>query len=477
MYYIKLGGKISGPYSDQQLLTMLQRKEFSRLHLVSSDRRTWESAGHLVSLLEARYQSVENCSSRSDLVPAVNEKPDWYYAYAGDKRGPFTKREMIQLVSQGTVTRDTPVFASHLRSWQDAEQCPEFSGNFRSKVPFKRMAMIGAVSVGCLILVVVIVAGVSSSVGSKEVVGQQPAVDVKPALAKDVEVLKADLDKDLPPLPPAADDSELAIDDASDEEAFYNAVGLVVVALTEVSAGGETIDLFPLSTGSCFAVTSDGYLLTNRHVTDHEAMMRELGADTAKSINTLRQKVKARGSELRFSKYVFFRDRMYDMKVLFMSNRFDLAIGKIERTTPSRYFRLCRAPGVKRSDHVHSLGFPGQASRAHDSAEAAYKAELIRTKHSVAEMLLPREKEFSYYSGQVSRISTDIQQLSSIEHSARISHGNSGGPLIRDDGAVCGINTFMAVDEVTPPVLFSPEISQMRGEIEEHIPGGILWFP
>lgn len=471
MYFVKFGGKVTGPYSEQQLWLMFQRKEFSRLHLVSTDRKTWESAGQLVSLMESQHQSGGVGPAVATAPPEVAEKPDWYYSIDGDKRGPFTKQNMRELIAGGSISRDTPVFASHLRAWQDAGTCPEFTGHFRSSGIGIHWALIGVAAVAMICLVSLVVVVLMKSGGGRDLADRGSGSGT------------SDNQSGSSGSSSWGGGDSLQIVGKTDEDSFYNAVGLVVMALRSKDGSGRSLDVVPLGSGTCFMVTPDGYLLTNRHVADEEGVRKQI---SAKAMSTFSQLSRIKGStdgELEYARYVFFKDKMYEMEIVHLSDHFDMAIGKIDLKTPSNYFRLSESVGVHRGENVYTLGFPAAASESIDSAEEKFKQALIASKRSVSEMLLPREKEFSFYSGIVSRISTDTQQVSSIEHSARISPGNSGGPLIRDDGVVCGINTLgIFTDDDRnrggfSRVLLSPTVSQMKSEIEEHVPSGIVWVP
>ncbi len=64
-----------------------------------------------------------------------------------------------------------------------------------------------------------------------------------------------------------------------------------------------------------------------------------------------------------------------------------------------------------------------------------------------------------------------------IQHSAEISGGNSGGPLIYEDGTVLGINTLVTFDQNRPGVGvkyyaigINQAVSEVRGRVPELFP-------
>ncbi len=81
-------------------------------------------------------------------------------------------------------------------------------------------------------------------------------------------------------------------------------------------------------------------------------------------------------------------------------------------------------------DAVYALGFPGSSDQLQDDA---YGKKLVC---GIEDVTVTR--------GVVSRLTTatTLGNTKIVQHDAQINHGNSGGPLINEDGAVVGINTY-----------------------------------
>lgn len=110
----------------------------------------------------------------------------------------------------------------------------------------------------------------------------------------------------------------------------------------------------------------------------------------------------------------------------------DMAILRAAEPVPGRTALplLADESAVEVGDRVYALGYPGTS----DEVEAGIYGE--RTVAGVEDVTIT--------SGIVSRFTTaaTFGNTRIIQHDATINHGNSGGPLINEDGAVVGINTY-----------------------------------
>ena len=110
----------------------------------------------------------------------------------------------------------------------------------------------------------------------------------------------------------------------------------------------------------------------------------------------------------------------------------DIAILKAVDTIPGRKTMplLDESVDVEAGDTVYALGYPG----ASDVIESdTYGSKLVA---GIEDITMTR--------GIISRLteSKALGDIDVIQHDARISGGNSGGPLINDKGAVVGVNTW-----------------------------------
>ncbi len=114
----------------------------------------------------------------------------------------------------------------------------------------------------------------------------------------------------------------------------------------------------------------------------------------------------------------------------------DYAVIQAERKVPDRIaLPLLSRDQCSVSQKVIAIGFPGSADLANANAYiAAEVSEVTSTDGSISRML----------------DNFDDGPYEVIEHTARINSGNSGGPLITENGAVIGINTYKYRDSSEP---------------------------
>jgi len=125
---------------------------------------------------------------------------------------------------------------------------------------------------------------------------------------------------------------------------------------------------------------------------------------------------------------IYYDDDNYD--VAYMSSeggnvdRVDLAVLKLRNATKERKALAIQVPTQDMvGDTVYSIGYPGNADNELMSA----------SRHGLNDMTMR--------DGIISKIGANAQGIERIQMTAVIQHGNSGGPLVTEDGVVVGVNT------------------------------------
>jgi S1-C subfamily serine protease len=250
------------------------------------------------------------------------------------------------------------------------------------------------------------------------------------------------------------------------DPAVAQAVGLVVAGDRRVGPDGVRAEV-KWGTGSCFAISPDGYLLTNRHVIE----------DTWKLANAphVRKAIREQKLiDLEPAVWVFLEGQKYVATIVHVSEKFDLSILKIDRPY-GPYYRLSRTSDPGRGTAVFTLGFPG-VSRLPISEEEKIRQIIQQESLSadVTKSFLKRDFAYVEKSGTVSKVFTEDGGGHWIEHNADINPGNSGGPLVNEEGVVLGINTLAADARVGQGTFLSFTLLQCLEEIDKHVPG-VAW--
>ena len=196
----------------------------------------------------------------------------------------------------------------------------------------------------------------------------------------------------------------------------------------------EVLDqYFPIASGTAFAITADGYLVTAFHVLKHipkeqveywslyyfaSYVGKHLtpGYLTSSQLNRILKEYRkiARKSDIYIS-IVTDTGEEYVAKIVAEDNELDLALLKIEADQELATIALTREVSLKPNQKVVSIGYPLQS---------VFSQFLDDFKSSITD-------------GIISAIRDDKWD---IQHTAAVNLGNSGGPLLNSQGQLIGIN-------------------------------------
>jgi S1-C subfamily serine protease len=259
--------------------------------------------------------------------------------------------------------------------------------------------------------------------------------------------------------------SPMYVTSAKDENSLTEALGMVVCGYHVVSAVGDVREI-PISTGSSFAVSSDGFLLTNKHVVEDIDKLRK--TDMWKE--ELREE---KSIDVDALVWVFVDGKKLEADIVFVSEQFDLAILKVDHAF-GKPFTLSSEEVLARDTEVRAVGFPAAATVDFSEQESLAKlANASSNPSNVTAKFKLRDFDFVMTSGTVSKNSEEEgTNRQWIQHNAEINPGNSGGPLVTGDGTVVGINTLG--NSNAQGIFLSFSMPQIKAEIEAHI-GDIIW--
>lgn len=195
-------------------------------------------------------------------------------------------------------------------------------------------------------------------------------------------------------------------------------------------------DWYNLVGGTGFLVGTEAnaqYVITNDHVANatstnwltDEIIQGMVAISEKEDYTKIKTKVRV----------VLKRDSYIDATVVQSSTEADLAILKLDQPIYNRAPVALDAENEPQStETVYTLGFPGIVQ--------AYQDDKIYTSDDV-----------TVTDGSISKIAASSaitgSPITYINHSARISEGNSGGPLLNEEGNVIGVNSWSASTDQT----------------------------
>lgn len=259
------------------------------------------------------------------------------------------------------------------------------------------------------------------------------------------------------------------------QELLKDSVGLIVVVLHYEGPYNNQhakIDL-PLATGTTFAITSSGLILTNKHVVE--------AANEIKVPPSLQQ-YRLPTLTLRSTSFVVCfgpdpSDR-HVAKLLHKSDQFDLAVLRIDRHF-DRPLALATKE-LRQGDDILVCGFPGAVMAAMNEASntPAHIIDVSRKWQTARQIdafdeFSPDSYNSTLTKGIVSAPERNVKGVSYMQIDAAISPGNSGGPVLNQDNQVVGIATWglrsPTPGEIGASYNFALLLGQVQSELEPYM--------
>jgi hypothetical protein len=134
IHFVRINGKILGPFAIDQLRSLRDRGRLHAEHEISADRRQWRPAGQLAELFEQPKAASEGSGVFIDDSESAADATKWFYSQNGQQAGPVSFQRLKSLAEAGTIHRNDLIWHEGLTDWILAEDQPGiFSNPHRSK--------------------------------------------------------------------------------------------------------------------------------------------------------------------------------------------------------------------------------------------------------------------------------------------------------------------------------------------------------
>ena len=241
--------------------------------------------------------------------------------------------------------------------------------------------------------------------------------------------------------------------------------GVVQVYAETIRANGKT----DMVVGTAFGVGVVGepasYFVTNRHVvtvqnddgslSQAQQVYLMLGQNTL----TITQRAALIEGDLYLdeenlpSLYTANTNRMVPCDVVYISEEYDIAILKTDEPVEGRVaLELAgKAEQAASGQSVYALGYPTASEEITSSTGWEFSGNYLGELpiYTFTQTYNSQVSDVTVTSGSVSRFTTIMGEgdVRVIQHDAAIHPGNSGGPLVNENGVVLGINTYNSTAE------------------------------
>lgn len=431
-FYLRSRGRVQGPFRREKLSLLRSRGKFGRASEVSLDGRTW--------------------------VPA-SEYPELFCA--GSPRGEESDPEVDKAAE--APTSDPPAGETPPRS-TPPHRVPQVRASSGSQ---DRAIMIVVAIVGALViaaLVPFLIATIDRPASQIPSHNQSDESRFNPS-----SVFGSPTSGAMRTATSISSVNDVHIDEC---------IGLVVCGFEVHSADGLVIE-WPRNRGSCVMITADGKAMTNKHVISEVRAYETVPAVQELIHRELAESLQSPVVRTEPRLWVFLDGERCNGSVTFVSETYDIAVLSID-IVDGAHMALSTFDEIARGTKVWACGFPGAADVTSPDEEDQWKA---RTRNYAVEtasgLYIGVEAFLTDHSFEHTRTNGEVSKLRSsgtiqIQHTASISPGSSGGPLVREDGVVVGINTWVVSSAAAPGLHFSVATGQLRDEIQTVVPD-VVW--
>jgi len=136
LYYIRIRGRVLGPFTLERLKSLRTRGQFSRVNEVSTDRQHWQPASTIDNLIAPPREdasSAESEKAHPQVSGADQHAPvrgaSWYYNIASEQHGPVSIIELRSMLNAGTLHPNDHVWKEGMSDWLPVSHIAELQAS------------------------------------------------------------------------------------------------------------------------------------------------------------------------------------------------------------------------------------------------------------------------------------------------------------------------------------------------------------
>lgn len=132
--YIRMRGRVLGPYDQEKLQSLARRGQLSRMHELSSDATNWVRASTYPELFVSADPPPATVTQdglgevrvpgKEDGQPRRASGQRWWYGKNGAEAGPVDQATLQQMLATGSLSPEDIVWSDGMTQWVPARQVP-----------------------------------------------------------------------------------------------------------------------------------------------------------------------------------------------------------------------------------------------------------------------------------------------------------------------------------------------------------------
>lgn len=146
-YFVKIRGRVIGPFGSDRMAQMVRQGNLSRIHQISLDGKSWQTASEFPQFFQSAVvptpvansqptaRQPDNVSADMEIGFATAEQnseggdnEQWYYGINDQSTGPVSRSMIVQLLSTGQLSQSDMLWQSGMSDWKPVKNFSAFAG-------------------------------------------------------------------------------------------------------------------------------------------------------------------------------------------------------------------------------------------------------------------------------------------------------------------------------------------------------------